>query len=81
MQLTVVLWQYMLPDLNIYSSHQISSCAMMIMSEHVLKPRDITTTDNDLDSFISCLPSLLGYSTGEFQALQLIVLAVLGGVD
>ena len=27
-----------------------------------------------LDSFISCLHSLLGYSTGEFQAFQLIVL-------
>ena len=27
-----------------------------------------------LDSFMSCLHSLLGYSTGEFQALQLIVL-------
>ena len=28
-----------------------------------------------LDSFMSCLHSLIGYSTGEFQALQLIVLA------
>ena len=28
-----------------------------------------------LDSFMSCLHSLLGYSTGEFRALQLIVLA------
>ena len=28
------------------------------------------------DSFTSCLHSLLGYSTGEFQALQLIVKAV-----
>ena len=26
-----------------------------------------------LDYFMSCLDSLLGYSTGEFQALQLIV--------
>ena len=34
-----------------------------------------------LDSFVSCLHSLLGYSTGEFQALQLIVLAVLGAGD
>ena len=34
-----------------------------------------------LDSFMSCLHSLLGYSTGEFQALQLIVLAVFGAVD
>ena len=34
-----------------------------------------------LDSFMSCLQSLLEYSTGEFQALQLIVLAVSGGVD
>ena len=33
------------------------------------------------DSFMSCLHSLLGYSTGEFQALQLIVLAVFGAVD
>ena len=32
-----------------------------------------------LDSF--CLHSLLGYSTGEFQALQLIVLAAFGAVD
>ena len=30
------------------------------------------------DSFMSCLDSLLGYSSWEFQALQLIVLAVFG---
>ena len=30
---------------------------------------------------MSCLHSLLGYSTGEFQALQLIVLAAFGAVD
>ena len=34
-----------------------------------------------LDSFMSCLHSLLGHSTGEFQALQPIVLAVFGAVD
>ena len=34
-----------------------------------------------LDSFMSCLHSLLGYSTGEIQALQLIVLAAFGAVD
>ena len=34
-----------------------------------------------LDSVMSCLHSLLGYSTGEFQALQLIVLAAFGAVD
>ena len=34
-----------------------------------------------LDSFMSCLHSLLGYSTGEFQALQLIVLATICAVD
>ena len=34
-----------------------------------------------LDSFMSCLHSLLEYSTGEFQALQLIVLAAFGAVD
>ena len=34
-----------------------------------------------LDSFMSCLHSLLGYSTGEFQALQLIVLAAFGVVE
>ena len=28
------------------------------------------------DPFMSCLHSLLGYSTGDFQALQLIVLTV-----
>ena len=33
------------------------------------------------DSFMSCLHSLLGYSIGEFQALQLIVLAAFGAVD
>ena len=33
------------------------------------------------DSFMSCLDFLLGYSTGEFQAVQLIVLAVFGVVD
>ena len=30
--------------------------------------------------FMLCWHSLLGYSTGEFQALQLIVLAVFGAV-
>ena len=34
-----------------------------------------------LDSFMSCLHSLLGYSTGEFQALQLIVRAAFGAVE
>ena len=34
-----------------------------------------------LDSFMSCLHSLLGHSTGHFQALQLIVLAAFGAVD
>ena len=34
-----------------------------------------------LGSFMSCLHSLLGYSIGEFQALQLIVLAAFGAVD
>ena len=34
-----------------------------------------------LDSFMACLYSLLEYSTEEFQALQLIVLAALGAVD
>ena len=33
------------------------------------------------DSFVSYLNSHLGYSVGEFQALQLIVLAVFGAVD
>ena len=33
------------------------------------------------DSFMSCLHSLLGYSIGESQALQLIVLAAFGAVD
>ena len=30
---------------------------------------------------MSCLDSLLGYTAGEFQALQLIVLVVFGAVD
>ena len=34
-----------------------------------------------LESFTSCLHSLLGYSTGEFHALQLIVLAAFGAAD
>ena len=33
------------------------------------------------DSFISCLHSLLGRSTGKFQAKQLIVLVAFGAVD
>ena len=33
-----------------------------------------------LDSFMSCLHSLLGYPTGEFQALQLIILVAFGAV-
>ena len=35
----------------------------------------------NMDPFMSCLHSLLGNSTGEFQALQLIVLAAFGAVD
>ena len=34
-----------------------------------------------LESLVSCLHSLLGYSTGKFQALQLIVLVAFGAVD
>ena len=34
-----------------------------------------------LDSFMSCLHSLLGYSSGDFQALQLIVLAAFSAVE
>ena len=34
-----------------------------------------------LDSFMSCLHFLLGCSAGEFQDLQLIVLAAFGAVD
>ena len=34
-----------------------------------------------LDSFLSCLDSLLEYFTGEFQALQLIVLTAFDAVD
>ena len=34
-----------------------------------------------MDSFVSHLATQLGYSTGEFQALQLIVLAAFGVVD
>ena len=33
------------------------------------------------DAFMACLHSLLRYSTGEFQALQLIVLAAFGAMD
>ena len=33
------------------------------------------------DSFMSCLDFLQWYFTGEFQALQLIVLVVFGAVD
>ena len=34
-----------------------------------------------LDSFMSSFHSLLGYSTGEFHALQLIILSAFGAVD
>ena len=34
-----------------------------------------------LDSFMPCLDYPLGYFTGEFQALQLIVLAMFGAMD
>ena len=34
-----------------------------------------------LDSFMPCLHSLPKYSTGEFQALQLIVFMAFGAVD
>ena len=36
---------------------------------------------NKVSDIMSCLHSLPGYSTGEFQALQLIVLAAFGAVD
>ena len=36
---------------------------------------------NMLPSDSSCLDFLLGYSTGEFQDLQLIVLVVFGAMD
>ena len=32
------------------------------------------------DSFISCLDCLLGYSSGEFQASQLVVFVVFGAM-
>ena len=44
-------------------------------------PLNIELNKLPLDSFESCLYSILGYSTGEFQALQLIVLAAFGAVD
>ena len=34
-----------------------------------------------LDAFMSCLDHILGCFTGEFQALQLIVLRIFGAVD
>ena len=37
--------------------------------------------DFNLDPFMSHLATQLGYSAGEFQALQLIVLAAFGVVD
>ena len=40
-----------------------------------------TMNTSPSDSFVSYLNSHLGYSAGEFQALQLIVLAVFGAVD
>ena len=33
------------------------------------------------DSFMSCLHSLLGYFTGDFQVLHLIVIVAFGAVD
>ena len=33
------------------------------------------------DSFVSCLDFLQGYCTGDFQALQMIVLVVYDAVD
>ena len=44
-------------------------------------PLDIELNMLPLGSFMSCLHSLLGHSTGEFQAFQLIVLAAFGAVD
>ena len=42
---------------------------------------NISLNTSPSDSFVSYLNSHLGYSAGEFQALQLIVLAVFGAVD
>ena len=42
---------------------------------------DIGLNTLPLDSFMSCLHFLLGYSTGEFQAFHLIVLVEFGTVD
>ena len=44
-------------------------------------PLNIGLTMLPSDSFMACLYALLGYSTGEFQVLQLIVLAMFGAVD
>ena len=44
-------------------------------------PLNIGLNMLDLVSFMSYLDSLLGYSTGEFQALKMIIFADIGAVD
>ena len=42
---------------------------------------NVTRCTSNFGKWMSCLDSLPGHSTGEFQALQLIVLVVFGAVD
>ena len=52
--------------------NSLDASALDILLEYWMLPSD---------SFMSCLHSLLGYSTGGVQALQLIVLAAFGALD
>ena len=72
------------------SRHQFNSGWGGVGAEHVFCPwtfsLNIGLNPGDWTCFfwtpfMSCLHSLVGYSTGEFQALQLIVLAAFGAVD
>ena len=60
----------------------VYDCTKYLVYEKVMTFRlNIGLNTSPSDSFVSYLNSHLGYSAGEFQALQLIVLAVFGAVD
>ena len=66
------------------SQHNHMACIRCQHRSNLLCDRKIILNMFHWEHFLwlmSCLHSLLGYSTGEFQALQLIVLAAFGAVD
>ena len=72
---------YYHPD-GLYRIHNtLCTSTENVLLLYVIDLCDLTSTYLYHDSFMSCLHSLLEYSTEEFHALQLIVLVAFGAVD